>query len=240
MASRLQDVILRGTSGARPAATAVANGTLYYSTDTAETDQSDGAVWNTYTDEGGISQLTGDVTAGPGSGSVAATIPNDTVTYAKMQNVSTTDRLLGRDGAAPGDVEEIAVSSGLEFTGSTSIRTKAIVRTTTIGITVDAGTDVVAAGQKGYRSFPVAATVTGWRLMADLAGDVVFDVSLDAWASYPPTTNIVTPALSGVDNDEATGLSIAVAAGDVFGFEITGVPLTIQRVTLELTLVVTG
>jgi hypothetical protein len=53
MASRLQDVILRGTAAARPLATAVAKGTLYYSTDLATTDQSDGTNWNTYTDGGG-------------------------------------------------------------------------------------------------------------------------------------------------------------------------------------------
>lgn len=54
MASRLQDVILRGTSGARPAATAVAPGTLYYSTDTSTTDRSDGTTWDTYADGGGV------------------------------------------------------------------------------------------------------------------------------------------------------------------------------------------
>lgn len=35
------------------------------------------------------------------------TIDNDVVTYAKMQNVSATDRLLGRDTAGAGDVEEL-------------------------------------------------------------------------------------------------------------------------------------
>jgi hypothetical protein len=50
MASRLQDIILRGTSGARPAATAVAKGTLYYSTNLGITEQSDGTNWNSYTD----------------------------------------------------------------------------------------------------------------------------------------------------------------------------------------------
>jgi hypothetical protein len=50
--------------------------------------------------------LTGDVT-GSGTGSFAATIANDAVTYAKMQNVSATDRLLGRSTAGAGDVEEI-------------------------------------------------------------------------------------------------------------------------------------
>jgi microcystin-dependent protein len=47
--------------------------------------------------------LTGDVTTSTN----AATIANDAVTYAKMQNVSATDRFLGRDTAAAGDAEEI-------------------------------------------------------------------------------------------------------------------------------------
>lgn len=53
MASRLQDVLLRGTAAARPLATAVAKGTLYYSTDALITEQSDGTNWNTYSDGGG-------------------------------------------------------------------------------------------------------------------------------------------------------------------------------------------
>lgn len=64
-----------------------------------------------FTGTGGIqrSALTGDVTANAGSN--ACTIPNDTVTYAKMQNVSATDRLLGRATAGAGDVEEIVCNA---------------------------------------------------------------------------------------------------------------------------------
>jgi len=42
-----------------------------------------------------------------------ADINNDQVTYAKIQNVSVTDRLLGRDTAAAGDIEELTVGGGL-------------------------------------------------------------------------------------------------------------------------------
>jgi hypothetical protein len=59
----------------------------------------------------GITELTGEVTAGPASGSQAATIANDAVTYAKMQNVSATDKVLGRSTAGSGDVEEIACTA---------------------------------------------------------------------------------------------------------------------------------
>ena len=47
---------------------------------------------------------TGDVTS---TGDGATVIANDAVTYAKMQNVSATDRILGRDSAGAGNVEEI-------------------------------------------------------------------------------------------------------------------------------------
>lgn len=50
--------------------------------------------------------LSGDVT-GTGTGAITATIANDAVTYAKMQNVSATDKLLGRSSAGAGDVQEI-------------------------------------------------------------------------------------------------------------------------------------
>lgn len=54
--------------------------------------------------------LTGDVT-GSGTGSFSATIANDAVTYAKIQNVSATDKLLGRQTAGAGDIEEITCTS---------------------------------------------------------------------------------------------------------------------------------
>lgn len=84
---------------------------------------------------GGITALTGDVTAS-GTGSVTATIPNGTVTNAKMANMSgfsvkgkpttgsgapsdialSTNQLLGR---GTGNVQGIAVGNGLEVVGNT-------------------------------------------------------------------------------------------------------------------------
>jgi Repeat of unknown function (DUF5907) len=44
--------------------------------------------------------------------------PNSLWTYAKIQNVSATDRLLGRDTAGAGVIEELQAQNGLEFTGT--------------------------------------------------------------------------------------------------------------------------
>jgi hypothetical protein len=53
------------------------------------------------------------------SGSGATwTIDNDVVTYAKMQNVSATSRILGRKTASAGDAEECTLSEVLDFIGS--------------------------------------------------------------------------------------------------------------------------
>jgi len=52
-----------------------------------------------------IITLTGDVT-GSGTGSFAATIPDNTVTFAKMQDIDTS-KILGRTTASSGDVEEL-------------------------------------------------------------------------------------------------------------------------------------
>lgn len=65
----------------------------------------------------GITALTGDVTAS-GSGSVAATIANNAVTFAKFQNINTA-RLLGRSTASTGNVEEISIGSGLSLSAGT-------------------------------------------------------------------------------------------------------------------------
>lgn len=51
----------------------------------------------------GITQLTGDVTAGPGSGSQAATIPNDTVTNAKLANMAEATAKMRAVGTGTGD-----------------------------------------------------------------------------------------------------------------------------------------
>jgi hypothetical protein len=64
-----------------------------------------------------ITALTGDVTAS-GPGSVAATIANGSVTYAKMQVASTTSKLIG-SSASSTTLQEITLGTGLSMTGST-------------------------------------------------------------------------------------------------------------------------
>lgn len=78
-----------------------------------------GTSWVNDTDAtgGGVSDGDkGDITV---SGSGATwTIDNDVVTYAKMQNVSATSRILGRKTSGAGDTEECTITEILDFVGS--------------------------------------------------------------------------------------------------------------------------
>ncbi|MBK5272618.1 MAG: hypothetical protein JJE22_16570, partial [Bacteroidia bacterium] len=69
--------------------------------------------WNTFNNkqpaDNYLTGLSGDVTA-TGPGDAVATIAPNTVTYSKMQNVSSTDRVLGRVTSGSGEVEEIPTS----------------------------------------------------------------------------------------------------------------------------------
>lgn len=82
-----------------------------------------------------ITDLTGDVLAS-GPGSAAATIPNDTVTYAKMQNVAT-DSLVGRDTAGTGDPETILLNATLSMDGAGNLQRAAL----TGDVTASAGSN---------------------------------------------------------------------------------------------------
>src|SRR5690242_5816302 len=94
-----QDLVLApDTRANQPAANSVPMGTQYCVTDEGNiVERSNGATWDAYSPAagGGITELTGDVTAGPGSGSQAATIANTTVTPGSYTN---TDLTVGADG----------------------------------------------------------------------------------------------------------------------------------------------
>lgn len=93
-----------------------------------------------FTGAGGIqtSAFTGDVTKA--AGGTALTIPNDSVTYPKIQNVSATDRLLGRVSGGAGDIEEVVFTDFAQ-----SILDDIDEATFKATVNLEIGTDVQAA-----------------------------------------------------------------------------------------------
>lgn len=69
---------------------------------------------------------------------------------------------------------------------------------------------------------PYAGTITGWVIVGDVAGDADITVSHADYASFPTITTLFTASCSGVQKEEASGLSHAFSAGDVLRFSATG------------------
>lgn len=87
----------------------------------APTGSSSSASWSGQIGEAGngIIELTGDVEAGPGTGSQVATIAPSAVDYSKIQDVSAARRLLGRGESGGAVVREIDLGTNLEWDGDT-------------------------------------------------------------------------------------------------------------------------
>lgn len=162
----------------------------------------------------------------------------------------TTRSMLGSTGAtgAQGPLGPVVlVSDGIDGNDGFTVVSFPTTQQNTrqIGITIDGSGSAITTGVKGYRSFPVSGLITGVRLLADQAGDVVIDIWKDTYANYPPTvadtiTASAKPTLStaaSYNDTTLTGWTKSIVAGDVFGFNVDSVA-TITRLTLELTIVI--
>ena len=83
---------------------------------------------------------------------------------------------------------------------------------------------------------PYTGTITGWTITSDVSGSIVIDTWKDTYANFPPTVADTMwgtkPNLSSMQNNQASGLTIAVTAGDIIAFNIDSAT-TVTRVTLS-------
>jgi hypothetical protein len=185
----------------------------------------------------------GDITV---SGSGATwTIDNDAVTYAKMQNVSATDRLLGRSTAGAGDVEEIACTAAgralIDDANAAAQRATLGLDQDAIEFVIDGGGATITTGVKGDLEVPFACTINRVTLLADQSGSIVIDIWKDSYANYPPTvadtiTASTKPTISSAtkaQDSTLTGWTTSISAGDTLRFNVDSVT-SIQRVTVSL------
>lgn len=128
--------------------------------------------------------LSGDVT-GSGATAITTTIANDAVTYAKIQNVSATDKLLGRSTAGAGDIEEITCTAFartiLDDADAASVRA-------TIGAGTGSGTVTSVAqsftgGLISVAGSPITSSGTLALTVAGTSGGIPYFSSASTWAS---------------------------------------------------------
>jgi hypothetical protein len=196
------------------------------------------------------------------TGLPTAGLVDDAVTYAKMQNISATDRLLGRDTAGAGNTEEISLNATLEFTGSQAIQRAALTGAITasagsnattatgaVNIVIDGGGSAITTGVKTDIRFPFAVTLTAWTLMADASGAIKIDLWKDTYANFPPDnsdsiTNASEPEItaSGTkaeDTDISNWTDVTVDAGDIIRVNVDSAA-TVTRAVLTLHYTKTG
>jgi hypothetical protein len=185
------------------------------------------------TESGDYILETGDVT-GQGTGRIPAVITPQAVTYDKMQYVSATDRLLGRQSAGPGLVEEITCTAAgraiLDDASAADQRTTLgavpVGPITTSGLTVVTANRLLgrvnSAGAVEEISLGTGISFTGTVLSATGTGGTVTNVSVTPSDGITASvgTSTTTPAIS-LGLGAITPTSVA-STGTVTGTNISG------------------
>jgi hypothetical protein len=143
-------------------------------------------------------------------------------------------------GELTGDVTTPAATAPSQSVAATL---KANLKTGSFGVTVDGVTGIVQVGTIGYVVMPYSGTITGWSIIANVAGTISFDITSASGAI--PTVSIIGvggnyPTLTGVqsviNSTTMTNWTLGFAAGDVFGFSVRAspAPATIKNATLTI------
>ena len=141
------------------------------------------------------------------------TIDNDAVTYAKMQNVSATDKLLGRSTAGAGDVEEIACTAAgravLDDANAAAQRATLEIATRGSGFYwKNPADDAVTLDAKAA----AAVTLTQLRGLKTNTGTLTLAIKINA----VDVTGWAAIAVTSTPQDVTATAANAVAVGDTF------------------------
>lgn len=165
------------------------------------------AVWQQFSGGGtGVSDGDkGDVTVS--SSGTIWTIDNDAVTYAKIQNVSTGSRLLGRSsGAGAGDIEELTLAQALGFFGNAVGNIIHYGNSGWQALALGSNNQIFVAdtsvGAKWQTQLSSSANLPGGNWIGATSGEVVLGSSF-----------VITAAASTF---EATGLQIVIGSAGTY------------------------
>lgn len=138
----------------------------------------------------------------PADGTVTtAKIVNDNVTYAKIQNVSATSRILGRKSVGVGDVEEATLSEVLDFIGSAA-QGDVLYRGASAWARLPAGTANQVLRTAGAGANPSWSGIQTLGTSQSLTGSTV------TFSGIPTGVRQIEVAISGVSISSTTGFRL--------------------------------
>ena len=167
-----------------------------------------------------------DFTYNDGANTITADVINDSITFAKMQNIAT-GTLIGRSTASTGDPESITVSSGLTISGGnlTHADTSSVANVDTSGAQI---IDTITFDTYGH----VTAITTRNMVIDDLNDVTISGASSGQVLSYNGSAWVNSAASGTVTEayvDSFTGSSIDLDANDstVVDVDGTGISFTV-------------
>jgi hypothetical protein len=201
-------------------------------TDTAGTFSVDAEDATIVVGAGGIKRapIGGDVVIADGSNTAA--IPSDTITYAKIQNVSAASRVIGRGSAAgAGDAEELTPTGGIEVSG-TNLQRSAL--SGDITAAAGSGTTAITANVIVDADVNTAAAIAGTKISPNFGAQNV--VTTGTLGSGKAT---IAPAVEATGSPRALQITAAAHTTLTASAEVIDVDIALNRTVQRATGAVT-
>lgn len=94
------------------------------------------------------------------------------------------------------------------------------------GLTIDAGTQVIGTGSKGYVTMPYGGTLDNWDMVSNTVGNIQVDLRKSPFSNFPNTTSVTSGNYIGMTNSQKstnttlTGWGLTFSENDVYEFYV--------------------
>jgi hypothetical protein len=151
-----------------------------------------------------------------------SSISDNSVTYAKLQDVTATKRVLGRNTAGSGDPEEVTFAQFMEWIGSAADddfvqrKSGAFTNRTVAQVRTDLQGTGLVSGESGFRAVPQNSQSAAYTLVAADSGKHILHPSADTTSrtfTIPANSSVAFPvgtALTFVNQNGAGTVTIAI------------------------------